>query len=69
MNEKDQYIDKLEKLIVNELYPIYALYHKQMGIKLPDLDIPKLVSNKKVPALLSADFRFLSRTGENPRKN
>jgi len=55
-NDKDWYIEELEKVIVNKLLPIYNLYYETMDLPKPELNIPVSKSKKKLPALLRADF-------------
>jgi hypothetical protein len=55
-NDKDWYIEELEKVIVNKLLPIYDLYYDTMDLPKPELDIPIRQTKKQLPALLRADF-------------
>jgi hypothetical protein len=55
-NDKDRYIDELEKVIINKLLPIYDEYYRIMELPRPELDMPTLSRSKKLPALLRADF-------------
>lgn len=55
-NEKDWYIEELERLIENKLLPVYNLYYETMDLPKPELDIPIRKVKKQLPALLRADF-------------
>jgi len=68
MNDKDRYIEQLEKLIVNKLLPIYDEYYELTGLPRPELNIPICRAAKRIPALLRADLRHLLRTGETQEK-
>jgi len=52
MNDKDRYIEQLEKLILNELLPIYNKYYALKGMPRPELSIPIPRSPRKLPAIL-----------------
>jgi|OpeIllAssembly_1097287.scaffolds.fasta_scaffold28492_5 hypothetical protein len=54
MNDKERYIEQLEKLIVNELLPIYDEYYKLTELPKPELDIPFSRNRRKISALLRA---------------
>lgn len=52
MDRRDKYIRQLEKVISEELLPVYNKYYNLIDEPRPDLDIPISLKPKEIPALL-----------------
>jgi len=52
MSTDSQYVEHLEKIIMEKLLPVYNKYYSLLGIPKPDLDLPvELKIRQKLPAL------------------
>ena len=52
MSSDSQYVEHLEKIIMEKLLPVYNKYYSLLGTPKPDLDLPaELKVRQKLPAL------------------